>query len=362
MEERAQRDAHRTDGPPEASSGLTSANDDRTQDSARTVSDSDLAKLPVTLEHVTQAASRIREHIVETPIVHSTELSETTGNEVFLKLENFQVTHSFKARGALNRILTVSARERDKGVIAASSGNHGLGIAYASSLLGVSAIIVVPIGAPDKKLDQIRRFEAEVVRHGDTYDEALIEARRLARETGRTPLPSFDDGMIIAGQGTIGLEILEDLPAVDMVIVPVGGGGLIAGLAVAFCGSGHSASLIGVQAEGAASMHASLDAGERLKLPQIGTIADGIAVQQPGKLTFQIVSSLVSAVVAISDVQIHAAMRTLLWKVGVVAEPAAAAPVAALLARDRFQGRGKTICCVITGGNISDEMLTQLIL
>jgi threonine dehydratase len=314
-----------------------------------------------TIEHIEAARELVRRHLVETPLVHNREFSEASGNEVFFKLENLQRTHAFKARGALNKVAALTAAERERGVIAASSGNHALGVAYASSLLGGTAVVVMPEAAPPTKVGLAQRYGAKVILHGRTYDDALDHARRLADTRAMTLLPSFDDAKVIAGQATITLEVLEALPDVELILVPIGGGGLISGAALALGEVGHQAALVGVEAEGAACMLASLQAGERVKLPHIETVADGIAVQQPGELNFEVVRRCGPEVVTVDDDQILAAMARLLWDVGIVVEPAAAAAPAALLFHERLRQRGLKVCCVVSGGNVSQALLETIV-
>jgi threonine dehydratase len=315
----------------------------------------------VTLNDVRAAYALLQPHVARTPLVYSPEFSRLTGNEIHFKLEVFQRTHAFKARGALNKLFNLSPEQRQRGVVAASSGNHGLGVAYGSSLLGVKATIVMPTRAPETKVELARLLGATVVLHGETYDDALAQAETLAAEGGRVLMPSFDDPVVIAGQGTIALEVLEALPQTDIFLAPIGGGGLVAGLAVTLAGLGHPAEVIGVEAEGAACMLESLRTGHRVRLPHIQTLADGIAVQQPGQNNFEIVRRSLKTILTVSDDQICDAMWRMLRFMNVIVEPAAAAAVAALLCHPALQGRRQTICCVVTGGNISDALLRQIV-
>ena len=314
-----------------------------------------------TLQDIEQALDLVRKHLIRTPVVYSPEFSEASGNEVFFKLESFQRTHAFKARGALNQVAGLSKVERERGVIAASSGNHALGVAYASALLGIEARVVMPRLTPAIKIDLAKHYGAQVILHGETYDDALEHAGQLAQEHNMALLPSFDDLKVIAGQGTIALEVLEALPDVDLFLAPIGGGGLVSGLAIALHEIEHPAELVGVEAEGAASMLASLQAGERVKLAHIKTIADGIAVQQPGRLNFEFVRRYAPDVITVSDEHILAGMVRLLWDMRVVVEPAAAAAPAALLFHERLREKGLKVCCIISGGNVSRALLERVI-
>jgi threonine dehydratase len=315
----------------------------------------------ITIKDIEAARGVVQKHLLVTPLVYSPEFSKATGNHVYFKLEGFQHTHAFKARGALNKVASLSKAEQKRGVIAASSGNHALGVAFSSALLNIEATVVMPIRAPAIKIDQARRYGAQVLLHGETYDEALERARLLSAEMGKVLLPSFDDPKVIAGQGTIALEVLDLLPDVDLFIGPIGGGGLVSGLAIALSGLKHKARVIGVEAEGSPSMLESVKAGERLKLPHIKTIADGIAVQQPGKLNFDIVRRMVKEILIVDDEQIFEGMVRMLWDLRVVAEPAAAAAPAALLFNESLHNLGQTVCCIITGSNISPALLQQVV-
>lgn len=315
----------------------------------------------VTLQDVKSAHALVQKHLVRTPLVYSPEFSEAVGSEVYLKLESFQHTHAFKVRGALNKVASLSRAERERGVIAASSGNHAAGVAFAAALLGVQATVVMPTRAPAPKIELAKHYGAQVLLHGETYDDALAHARTLAAEQGKALVPSFDDLKVIAGQGTIALEVLDDLPDVDLFVAPIGGGGLVSGLTVTLSELGHPARVIGVEAEGAPKMLESMRARQRIKLPRIQTIADGIAVQEPGRLNFEFVQRFENQILIVTDAQIFEAMARMLLDVRVVVEPAAAAPVAALLFDERLQNLGQTVCCVITGSNISQDLLKQVV-
>jgi threonine dehydratase len=315
----------------------------------------------ISLQDIQSAYRLVQERLLRTPLVYSPEFSAASGNQVFFKLECFQRTHAFKARGALNKISSLSPEEKARGVIAASSGNHALGVAYSSKLLGIQASVVMPQRAPATKIEQAKAYGATVILHGETYDDALVHARHLAQESGKVILPSFDDLRVIAGQGTIALEVLEELLDVSLFVAPIGGGGLVSGLALALDGLRHPAAVVGVEAEGAPSMLASLQAGERIKLPRIHTIADGIAVQQPGALNFDFVRRYGVEVLTVNDEQIFAGMQRMLSDVRLVVEPAAAAAPAALLFSERLLGKEQIVCCIITGGNISQSLFEQVV-
>ena len=314
----------------------------------------------ITLQDVERARSLVRKHLVTTPLVHSPEFSEACGSAIYFKLESFQHTHAFKVRGALNKVASLSMAECQRGVIAASSGNHALGVAYASRLLGVEATVVMPTSAPPTKIELAKGYGAKVVLHGQTYDDAFAHAQELAAGQGKALAPSFDDLKVIAGQGTIVLEVLEALPDVDILLAPIGGGGLVSGLAFTLAELGHPARVVGVEAEGAPKMLESIRAGKRIKLSHVETIADGIAIQQPGELNFDFVRRYVKDILTVSDEHIYQALARMLFDMKVVVEPAAAAPVAALLFDESLRNLRKTICCVITGGNISRALLQRV--
>jgi len=304
------------------------------------------------LEDVLRARRVIGEVVIETPLVFAERLSETFGARVYLKLENFQRTGAFKFRGAYNCVSQLDGEARRAGLVTASSGNHALGLSLSAHIYQVNAVVVMPTTAPPAKQARAKFYGAEVILYGSIYDEACDHAMRFAAQRGMTYVPSFDHAHIIAGQGTMGLEILEQNPSVDLILAPVGGGGLLAGLITA----GTGAEVVGVQAEGAAAMVRSLEKGERRALPAISTIADGIATLKPGELTFAVAARHQARVVTVSDDQIIAAMGRLLSS-GVVAEPAAAASVAALSGLGSIAGR--TVACVITGGNVSGTLLAR---
>ena len=315
----------------------------------------------ITIQEIESALSLAQKYLIKTPLIYSPEFSEATGNEIYFKMESFQRTHAFKARGALNKVSSLSETERGRGVIAASSGNHALGVAYSSALFGIKATVVMPVSAPIPKVELAKSYGARVLFHGNTYDEALSQARLLAREHGLVLLSSFDDIKVIAGQGTIALEVLEILPDLDLFIAPIGGGGLVSGLGIVLADLGKKTEVIGVQAEGAPSMLKSVQAGKRIKLQQISTIADGIAVQQPGKLNFEYIQRYIKEIFTVSDEQILEAMFRMFRDMRVVVEPAAAAAPATLLFNKKFQKMDKKICCVITGGNVAQDLVERVV-
>ncbi len=314
------------------------------------------------IEDVYAARERVERTARHTPLDYSHTFSEMTGAEVHLKLENFQRTGAFKIRGATNRIATLSEAEREAGVVTASAGNHAQGVALAATRMGVEATIVMPEHAPISKLKATRNYGAEVVLHGADYDAAAERAHEIEREEGRTYVHAFDDEAVMAGQGTIGLEIVEDCPEVDTVIVPVGGGGLISGIATAVKAQERDVRVIGVQAEGAASAADSLEKGSIQEWESVDTIADGIAVGRMGDRTFEVIEERVDEVVTVSDSEIAVALAALLERSKTLVEGAGAVPLAALLS-DAFEyGENETVVPALCGGNIDLNTLTTVIM
>ena len=282
------------------------------------------------------------------------------GANVYIKAENLQLTGAFKLRGAYNKIRSLTPEEAARGVIACSAGNHAQGVALSSTKLGVKSIICMPAGAPISKVEATKGYGAEVVLVPGVYDDAAREAERLAKEQGYTFAHPFDDPYVIAGQGTIGLEILEQLPDATQVVVPIGGGGLISGIAMAIKMLNPSCKVIGVQAAGAASMYTSVQQGQRVELSHVSTIADGIAVKKPGELTFELCKKYVDEVVTVSDGEIASAILFLLETQKTVAEGAGATPVAAVMSGKVNTTKGKTVC-VVSGGNVDVTTLSRVI-
>ena len=307
---------------------------------------------------ILEARERLKGVAQRTGMVQFKALSDES-SQVYLKTEDLQNTGSFKVRGAYIKIASLSAEERACGVIASSAGNHAQGVALAAKAFGVPATIVMPAGAPLSKVKATRELGANVVLHGTVYDDAYAEACRLQKETGATFIHPFDDPMVIAGQGTIGLEIMDDLPDVNTIVVPIGGGGLASGVAAAVKMLHPHVRVIGVQAAGAAGMKASLDAGHIVELPSAKTIADGIAVKRPGENTFELCRQYLDQVVTVDDDEIAQAILFLMERGKMVAEGAGAAPVAAILNR-KFDVTGK-VAAVISGGNIDVTMLSRII-
>ena len=314
----------------------------------------------ITFADVEEARHRIKEQIYLSPFPRSETISQLAGNRVFFKLENLQLTGSFKERGALNRLLTLSPEESKRGVIAASAGNHGMALAYHSRRLNIASTIVMPISAPLIKVTRVRQYGAESVLHGGDYDGAYAEAIRQSREKGLVFISAFDDPWIVAGQGTIGLELYEQNPDLDAVLVPVGGGGLIAGIALALKTLLPKIRVIGVQAEALPSMKIALDQGAPVQLPAATTIADGIAVRAVGATPFELVKNYVDEIVTVSEAEIANAVLMLLEIEKTVAEGAAAVPLAALLNK-KVALAGKNVGLIVSGGNIDMNLISRII-
>ena len=314
----------------------------------------------VDLPAVDAARRRLRDAIVQTPCAYSQTLSELTGARCFVKLENLQMTGSFKERGAANLLLQLTPDERRRGVIAASAGNHGLAVAFHAARLGVPATIVMPEYAPLIKVTNARRYGADVVLYGSNFDEAYERARALESERGLIFVHPFDDARVIAGQATLGLEVLEQLPEVEAVIVPVGGGGLIGGVGLAVKNTRPDVQVIGVQAAALPAMLQSLETRERVRVDAAPTIADGIAVRRVGALTLALAQACVDRVVTVDEEELANAVLLLLEIEKTVVEGAGAAPLAALLNRPLGLER-RSVALVLTGGNIDVTMLSRII-
>ncbi len=308
---------------------------------------------------VATAAAAIGPHIRRTPTEKSEALSGLAGREVYLKLENLQKTGSFKIRGALNALMNKDERERANGVVTASAGNHGQGVAFAAKLLGIPACVVLPIGVPLAKLTAIQRAGAETVLTGESYDEAHAAALEIARERKRSYVHAFDDDDVIAGQGTLALELLDDAPDLDTLVVPVGGGGLISGIALAASGRKTRPRIIGVQAAGASAFADSFSSGKLVEHP-VATIADGIAVARPAVRTLSIVKRYVDDVLTVTDEAIARTIVVLLERTKLLAEGAGAAALAAVLELDGRLG-GQKVGVVISGGNIDPNLLGKVL-
>ena len=312
-----------------------------------------------TVDDVYQAALRIAPWIVKTPFVYSKTLSQKLGAEVWLKFENLQFTASFKERGALNKILTLSAAERERGVIAASAGNHAQGVAYHAAQNGITATIVMPESTPNMKVERVREHGARVVLAGADFAAAASEMRRLAAAEGLTLVHPFDDPAVIAGQGTLALEMLQAEPSLDTLLVPIGGGGLMAGCALAARALNPAIRLVGVQSALYPGMACAI--GRYLgPVPTGSTVAEGIAVIEPGQLTRQIVGALVDELVVVDESAIEQAIALLLGVEKTLCEGAGAAGIAAMLARPELFA-GRKVGVVLSGGNIDTRVLVSVL-
>jgi threonine dehydratase len=314
----------------------------------------------VTIADIWEAHKLLKPRLHHTPLTASRTLSEMTGADIYLKAENMQRSGSFKVRGASYKLSRLSEQEYRRGVIAASAGNHAQGVAIAASQYGIPCTIVMPETAPLAKVMATQGYGASVVLHGFTYDDAYAHCLKLQEELGAVFIHAFDDPDIIAGQGTLGLEMLSDLPDADALVVPIGGGGLMSGIAIAARALRPDITIIGVQAAGAPSFRSSLDAGELRTTPAITTIADGIAVKRPGELTFSIIQRLVDDVVLVNDEAIIAAVLFLMERLKMLVEGAGAVGVAALLS-GAVNLAGKKVLVPLTGGNIDINVVGRFI-
>jgi len=312
----------------------------------------------LTIKDVLDARERIKDICVNTKLIYSPEYSRESGNEVYIKPENLQITGAFKLRGAVNKVSKLTDDKRAKGLIASSAGNHAQGVAYAASRLGINATIVMPETTPLIKVQATRNYGANVILKGKVYDEAYDEAKRLEKEHGYTFIHPFDDVDVMAGQGTIALEIIEELKDVDAILVPIGGGGLISGIAVTAKSINPNIKIIGVQSEGANPMKCSFDSDTLICAEVIDTIADGAAVKKPGEITFQVIRKYVNKIVTVSDHDIMDAVYVLLEKHKLVAETTGAMSLAAL---GKLKFKGKKVVSLISGGNIDVVTMSSLL-
>lgn len=314
----------------------------------------------ITLADVEAARERLRGSVYYTPCAHSVMLSQLTGQQIFLKLENLQMTGAFKERGALNRIATLTPEQAARGVVAASAGNHAQGVAYHATKRGIRSIIVMPLATPLVKVTATRGFGAEVVLHGANYDEACEEALRLCAAQSMTFIHPFDDPVVMAGQGTIGLEVLEQVPDLEAIVVPIGGGGLIGGIACAVKESRPEVRVIGVQTSRLPSMAAAVAEHGLVTVEPATTIADGIAVRRAGDITFPVVEKYVDEIVTVDEDEIASAILVLLEREKTLAEGAGATALAALLQKKTSLNGART-AVVVGGGNIDVTLLSRII-
>jgi threonine dehydratase len=314
----------------------------------------------ISLADIQAARKTIGESVFLSPCAYSETFSRLTGNKIFFKLENLQMTGSFKERGAVNRLSALTAEQRERGVITASAGNHAQGVAYHATRLGIRSKICMPVGTPLVKVSSTRNYGAEVVLVGSNFDEASAEAERLRHAENLTFVHAFDDDAIIAGQGTIGLELLEQQPDLEAVVIPIGGGGLIGGIACALKESRPGIKVVGVETSRIPSMKAALAAHTPVTVPPAVTIGDGIAVRRAGDHTLPLVAKYVDEIVTVDEEEIANAILLLLEREKTVAEGAGAAPAAALL-NHKTSLRGLRTVVVISGGNIDVNFLSRII-
>lgn len=316
-------------------------------------------KQELTIEQIYEAYKVLSSVVHKTPLEKSRTFSELGGTDVYLKMENLQKTGSFKLRGAYYKMATLNKSERERGVIAASAGNHAQGVALAAALAQIRATVVMPEYAPLAKIMATQGYGAEVVLSGTVYDEAYAKAKEIEAKTAQTFIHAFDDYEVMAGQGTIGLEILESLPAVQNVIIPIGGGGLAAGVATAIKSLKPSVRMIGVQAEGASAMCQSLQKGQKITTHEAVTMADGIAVKVPGDKTYKVVQQYMDEIVLMDDEAIASAILMLLERAKVMVEGAGAISLAAALS-GKLKLSGPTVC-LLSGGNIDVNFISRII-
>lgn len=312
----------------------------------------------LTLDKIYDASHKLKGSVRTTPLIYCPALSDV--GEVYLKCENLQVTGSFKVRGATYKISQLTDEEKSHGVIACSAGNHSQGVARAATMSGISSKICLPAGAPISKIEATRRFGGEVVLVPGVYDDAYAKALEIRDQENRSFIPPFDDELVIAGQGTIGLELMNQLPELDAIVVPIGGGGLISGIAFAVKQINPACKIYGVQAAGAASMFTALHEDGPTTLEHVSTFADGIAVKRAGDLTYQLVEKYVDEILTVTEDEIAAAILALMERQKLVAEGAGAVPVAALM-QGKIDVAGKKVACIVSGGNIDVTILSRVV-
>lgn len=305
------------------------------------------------LEKIKEARENISNVITKTPLLYSNVFSKSSNNDVYMKCENLQLTGAYKIRGALNKIISLSQEEKAKGVICSSAGNHAQGVAYASSLMGVKSCIVMPETTPYLKVESTKNYGGNIVLHGKCYDDAFIKAKTIEEEEGKVFIHPFNDMDVIYGQGTIALEIFEEINDLDYILVPIGGGGLISGISLAAKALNPNIKIVGVQAKGAPSMALSIQKDKICTLDSVNTIADGISVKTPGNKTFEIIREYVDEIITVSENDILESFLLLVEKHKLVAE---ASGVVTLAALKKLKVKNKKVCCILSGGNI--DMLT----
>jgi threonine dehydratase len=313
------------------------------------------------IDDIRAAAARLGDRVHRTPVLSSPAFDDASGYRVWFKCENLQRAGSFKIRGALNKLLTLSAAERARGVVAFSSGNHAQGVALAAQIVGTTAIVCMPGDAPALKVTATRGFGADVVFYDRLKDDREAVARKLADETGRVLIPPFDDHAIMAGQGTAAVELLEDVPSLDVLVTPVGGGGLMSGCSTAAKALVPGITVIGVEPESGNDVYLSLARGEIVTIAPPPTMADGVRTTSPGTLTFPVLQANVDRIALVSESEIAAAVRSIVLNVRVVAEPTGAVGAAAVLAGKLGIPRGARVGVVLSGGNVDPDLLVSLL-
>ena len=305
------------------------------------------------LEKIKEARENIKDVVTKTPLLYSNVFSKSSNNDVYMKCENLQLTGAYKIRGALNKIISLTEEEKAKGVICSSAGNHAQGVAYAASLMDVKSSIVMPKTTPYLKVESTKNYGGNIILHGKCYDDAFIKAKTIEEEEGKVFIHPFNDMDVIYGQGTIALEIFEEINDLDYILVPIGGGGLISGISLAAKALNPNIKIVGVQAEGAPSMAISIQKDKICTLDSVNTIADGISVKTPGSNTFEIVREYVDEIITVSESDIVNSFLLLVEKHKLVAE---ASGVVTLAALKKLKAKNKKVCCILSGGNI--DMLT----
>ena len=311
-----------------------------------------------TIENFVKAKEKLSKVLLETNLIYSPIFSDESGNEIYIKLENLQKTGSFKIRGAYNKISNLTDNEKQRGVVASSAGNHAQGVAYAAEESGIEAVIVMPKSTPLIKVESTKKYGAEVVLYGDVYDDAFKKAKELEEKEGYIFVHPFNDEEVLYGQGTIALEILEKLPETDIIIVPIGGGGLISGIACAAKIIKPGIKIIGVEPEGAASAYESIKENKIVELKEANTIADGTAVKKIGELNFEYIKKYVDEIITVSDYELMEAFLLLVEKHKIIAENSGILSVAAL---KKLKEKNKKVVSVISGGNIDVLMISSMI-
>ncbi len=314
----------------------------------------------VSFRNILEANKKIRNFVARTPTYRSVVFSQRTGAEIYLKLECFQPVGVFKIRGAINKIRSLSPSELERGLVTASSGNHGLAVAYAAQIHGAKAVVVVPENAVKEKVEAIESYGAEVVKYGKDYDAAYSKALSVQKETGATFVHPFNDPLIIAGQGTVGLELFEDVPDSNTIIIPIGGGGLVSGISIAAKILNPKVRIVGVQPNESPAVYRSWKAGKIVEVDSVNTVADGLAARKPLDLTFGIIKQYVDDILLVTEKEIGEAVLALLQKAHILAEPSGAASLAALLFKYHPKPKEKVVV-IVSGANISIDYLTFLL-